>query len=196
MDLPLHLATGAVIGNALLYHTVAREHLDVNRNEYVKLALAAFLTGVVSHLAWDWLPHYDWLFYVEVFKPLPLHWLIPQFLTSLPVVPANLYLNRDVWPLAVIAMFGGIYPDLEKLLYFDFNLPRQLVIFRRHSCYLTGWRPWESAHKDFLVVFEIVVFVLLLGIMVKLAQARQHCQARLKAVVTSETLTRQHATTP
>jgi hypothetical protein len=71
-------------------------------------------------------------------------------------------------------MFGGIYPDVEKLLYFDFNLPRQLVIFRQHSCYLTGWRAWELAHKDVLVVFEIVVFLVLLGIIYGLARARRN----------------------
>ena len=171
MDLPLHVVTGAVIGNALLYYGVTRGKTDYTRTDQRKLMVAAFLVGVVSHLLWDWLPHYDWLFDIEVFKPLPLHWLIPQILTTLPVILVNLYLNRDAWPLAAVAMFGGMYPDVEKLLYFDFNLPRFLIVFRQHSCYLTPWRPWEMAHKQFLVVFEIVVFVVLLGMLY--AQARR-----------------------
>jgi len=173
MDLPLHIVTGAVIGNALLYHEVTRRKIDFTRTERVKLATAAFLIGVVSHLFWDWMPHYDWLFSVELFKPLPLHWLIPQILTTLPVILVNLYLNRDAWPLAAIAMFGGMYPDVEKLCYFDFNLPRFLIMFRQHSCYLTQWRPWELAHKQFLVVFEIVAFLILLAVMYALTQARR-----------------------
>lgn len=173
MDLPLHVATGAVIGNALLYHQVKRGKVHITRKEQITLALTAFLAGIVSHLFWDWLPHYDWLFYIEVFKPLPFHWLIPQAITTLPVMLWNVYLNRDAWPLAAIAMFGGIYPDVEKLLYFDFHLPRLLVIFRQHSCYLTPWRPWELAHKNLLVVFEVVTFLLLLGIMYGLARARR-----------------------
>ena len=173
MDLPLHVATGAVIGNALLYHEVTRGKLDLTRNHRVKVALAAFLTGVLSHLLWDWMPHYDWLFYVKIFKPLPFHWLIPQMLTTMPVLAGNLYLNRDAWPLASIAMFGSIYPDIEKLLFFDFDLPRRFIIFQQHSCYLTQWRPWELAHKNFLVWFEIVVFFVLIGILCGVARARR-----------------------
>jgi hypothetical protein len=174
MDLPLHVATGAVIGNALLYHEAKRLKRRFTDKEQVRLTLAVFLLSVASHLFWDAMPHYDWLFYVDVFKPLPQYWLIPQVLVTLLVIMLNLRLNRDAWLLTSVAMFGSIYPDVEKLLYFDFHLPRLFVIFRRHSCYLSPWSPWELAHKDFLVVFEIVVFLVFLGIMYGLARARRN----------------------
>ncbi len=165
MDLPLHLASGALIGSAVLY---AGQHVSPHSSPVrhkVERAAAVFLLGVLSHLLWDAGPHYDWLFYVLVFKPLPYWWLLPQVVVTLPVLFFSLYVMREHKWLALVAMTGGIYPDIEKLFYLDFDLPRYLIIFRKHSCYLTGWRPWELAHKNFLVWFEVLtLFVFMAGI--------------------------------
>ena len=69
---------------------------------------------------------------------------------------------RDHPIIALISLLGGIYPDLEKLAYFDFHLPREFVTFRYHSCYLSPWRPWELEHKTFLIVFEVLLLPALL----------------------------------
>jgi hypothetical protein len=111
------------------------------------------------------MPHYDWLFYVKIFSPLPFWWLLPQILVSFPALLITFYYARDSWIIAVVSVLGGIYPDIEKLAYVDFHLPQYFVLFRNHSCALSQWTPWELEHKTFLIVFEVCLFlVLLVGI--------------------------------
>lgn len=162
MDLPGHVATGAFIGNALLYLDLKSRTRPPTLHELYKLGAASFLVGVLSHLGWDALPHYDWLFYVHLFEPLPYWWAIPQVVTTLPILFFIFHVNRDHRRLAAVSVLGGVYPDLEKLLYLDFHLPRWCTLFRQHSCALTGWMPWELQHKELLIGIEIgVVFVTL-----------------------------------
>lgn len=162
MDLPIHLATGALVGNVILYIEQTALQTQKFSQQPIKVGTACFLMGVLSHLFWDAVPHYDWLFYIEIFKPLPFWWHIPQVIVALPVVLFMWYVMRDQPIIAIIAMLGGIFPDLEKLAYFDFHLPREFVIFRYHSCYLSQWRPWEREHKTFLIVFEVLLLPALL----------------------------------
>ena len=169
MDLPVHVAAGALTGNVILYIEAKYNRTRDDTRYLSKLGLACFLWGVLGHLFIDALPHYDWLFKVEFFKPLPYYWMFPQFVTAVPVLILSLLLMKDYWLIAVIAILGGVYPDIEKLAYFSFDSlgltwPRALVLFPWHSLALSG-RPWEHAHKEFLIVTEIVVFFVIIGAM-------------------------------
>lgn len=162
MDLPIHLATGALVGSTVLYIEQTMSHNPNSPRQMVKTGVACFLLGVISHLLLDAVPHYDWLFYITIFKPLPFWWLIPQAIAAAPVVVVTWYILRDHRVIAMISLLGGIYPDLEKLAYFDFHLPRELVIFEQHSCYLSQWTPWTLEHKTALIVFEVLLLPMLL----------------------------------
>ena len=57
MDLPVHVAAGALAGNILLYiHVKSRPRLDLDA-EMVKIGVAGLLYGVISHLLLDALPY-------------------------------------------------------------------------------------------------------------------------------------------
>ncbi len=162
MDLPIHLATGALVGSAILYVEHTTPHTQDSAQHWAKVGVACFLLGVLSHLLLDAMPHYDWLFYITIFKPFPFWWHIPQAIGAAPVVLFAWYILRDHPVIAMISLLGGIYPDLEKLAYFDFYLPRELVIFKQHSCYLSQWTPWTLEHKTALIVFEVLLLPTLL----------------------------------
>ena len=188
MDLPLHVATGAFVGNALLYADQRFRKSPPSRKEQIKLGIAGFLLGVLSHLFWDTVPHYDWLFYVHIFKPLPFFWLIPQILTTIPVLIFVYHLHREHWLLMMVSVFGGVYPDIEKLAYFDLHIPRTLTLFRRHSCYLTQWTPWELAHKEFLIWFEVwMFFAILIGSYWIALRTKQLHETRVYSLIIPET---------
>jgi hypothetical protein len=164
MDLPVHLAAGACIGSAVLY-VEHKTHHPVSPRRDIKIGLIVFVISVLSHLLLDAVPHYDWLFYVTIFKPLPYYWLLPQVIMALPVILLALTLTRDRPVIVVASLAGAVYPDVEKLAYLDFGLPKALVLFPHHSCSLSQWTPWELAHKDFLIILEMAVMtVCLVGV--------------------------------
>jgi hypothetical protein len=166
MDLPVHAAVGALVGNTILYgvdNIFKRQTLS--QKQHIEVGLACFFWGILSHLFLDAVPHYDWLFYVKTFSPLPFWWFIPQFLTTIPVLIITFYVMRDHWMIAMISVVGSVYPDIEKLIYFDLHLPQYLVVFRRHSCYLSQWTLWELEHKNLLITAEVgLVIVSLIGL--------------------------------
>jgi len=162
MDLPIHLASGTLIGSVVLYVEHAAPDKPNSTRQWGKAGAACFLLGVFSHLLLDAMPHYDWLFYITIFKPLPFWWHIPQAIMAMPVILFTWYVLRDHPVIAMISLLGGIYPDLEKLAYFDFHLPRELVIFKQHSCYLSQWTAWEREYKTALIVFEVLLLPALL----------------------------------
>ena len=178
MDLPVHVAAGAFAGNMLLYvHAKYRPRLD---SETVKLGAAGLLYGVILHLLLDALPYYDWLFRVHIFKPLPYYWMFPQVLTTLPVIALAFQLNRDARDISGLAMLGGMYPDIEKLMYIDWHLPKSLVLFPFHSCRLSG-SAWEFSHKSFLILWEIGIFALIMLGLYWCAGQRMQMLARRRA---------------
>ena len=177
MDLPVHVAAGALAGNILLYiHAKSRPRLDLDA-EMVKIGVAGLLYGVISHLLLDALPYYDWLFYIHIFKPLPYYWMFPPVLTTLPVLAAAFQLNRDARLVTSLSLVGGVYPDIEKLMYIDWHLPKSLVLFPFHSCSLSG-SAWESSHKHFLIFWELVVFALIMFGLYWCAEQRMQLLAR------------------
>lgn len=163
MDLPVHVATGVFLGNAIFYvDTRFQQQQSPSRRQNVELGIAIFLVGALSHLILDAAPHYDWLFYVKIFSPLPYWWIIPQILATIPVLLITFYVHRDHLMVALVSVMGGVYPDIEKGAYLNFHLPRYLVLFRSHSC---SYSPagWETKHKFFLIIAEVCLFGFLLA---------------------------------
>lgn len=159
MDLPVHIAGGAFTGNMILHCSrYSSEHLP---DRSFKMILVCFLSGVCSHLLLDALPYYDWIFEIPIFSELPGSWLWRQVAATVPVIVIIFWISRQHWFLSLVSMSGGLYPDLEKLLYFDFHLPKAFVVFPYHSCRLSD-SAWEKAHESHLIVFEISVFALLM----------------------------------
>lgn len=194
MDLPIHIATGALVGSAVLYVEQTTSHNQNSPRQWGKTGVACFLLGVFSHLLLDTIPHYDWLFYITVFKPLPFWWLIPQVIAAVPVVFFTWRVLRDHPVIAAISLLGGIYPDLEKLAYFDFSLPRELVIFEQHSCYLSQWTPWEREYKTALVVLEVLLLPMVLMVTYWISVQRtkhsfstKHFEVTYENILASET---------
>lgn len=102
------------------------------------MAAGAFALGLLSHLLLDLLPHYAWIVHLDWFKPLPFFWLIQEAAFGLMVaVPAFLFAGR-AWPYAAFGMLGGIYPDVEKVLFFGLHLPDRYILFGWHSEYLSS----------------------------------------------------------
>ncbi len=172
MDLPVHIAAGALMGNAVLYIDRKFPHVPTQKRR-IQTGIACFFLGVISHLVLDAVPHYDWLFYITIFKPLPYHWLIPQVIVALPVLLFVYHFMKDYRMLAVISVLGGIYPDIEKFAYFDLHFPRFLMLLRQHSCYLTPWSSWELKHETFLIILEIWLLTGLLAIIYWMARCRR-----------------------
>jgi hypothetical protein len=111
----------------------------------------------------SWLPH--------VWR---LGWELCKIgVTTFPVVWLFLSLNRDRWVMALVSLFGGVYPDIEKTLYLHWGLPRWLVIAPWHSCTYSPLG-WEYHHKYFVTGFELGLFALLVGGMYWLSQRRRH----------------------
>ncbi len=182
MDFPVHVAAGAFAGNVLLY-LHAREHnasgdLTLTRSDTFKLGATGWFLGVLSHLLLDAFPYYDYLFRIKMFKPLPYGWTIPTALITVPVIIAAIYLNKDARIIVELSIFGGMYPDMEKLAYFDAGLPRSFVLFPYHSCQLSG-SDWEFSHKHVLIAMETFLFALMIYAMVWLARERKRGQRSL-----------------
>ena len=177
MDFPVHVAAGALAGHAMLYVHAKQPGKTgaFTQADALKLGLAGCLFGVLTHLLLDALPYYDWLFRVKIFKPLPYWWMLPQILTTLPVIGAALRLSKDAQIVVGASILGGMYPDIEKLSYLDAHLPRSLVLFPYHSCQLSG-SPWEFSHARELIVMEICVFAMMMRMIYWLAAKRKQAQ--------------------
>jgi hypothetical protein len=152
MNTPTHVACGACLAYAL---TCALPQKEKTRRNVGIIAVGALALGIMSHLLLDLLPHYAWIVYLDWFKPLPFHWLIREAVFGLAVaVPAFLFAGK-AWPFVAVGVFGGMYPDFEKVLSVDFHVPDAFILFDWHSGYLsnrTGGLP-----KPLLIVAECII---------------------------------------
>ncbi|MBD3307839.1 hypothetical protein GF339_15510 [candidate division KSB3 bacterium] len=163
MNVPVHLASGVLIGNVVLYtQNLSRPQSSRSRNT-AKPTLAGFLLGIPLHILLDAFPHYNWLFSVEIFAPLPYYQIFPPLLASLPILLLAYHFAGDARLIMLSAVIGAMYPDVEKLAYLHQHLPRSLVLFRSHSCCHSHWTPWEQEYTAVVVGGEIVLLLLLIA---------------------------------
>ena len=160
MNTPTHIACGACVAVAVARFGRA-EHASAPRR--IVLAACAVVLGLATHLLLDLLPHRAWIVDLGWFRPMPYHWLVREALFGVAVaIPAILIAGR-LWPNAVLGMFAGMYPDIEKVLFLDFHIPEWLVIFKWHSTELsnrTAGLPCAA-----LVTIEVVLIVVFLAAM-------------------------------
>jgi hypothetical protein len=157
MNTPTHLAAGALVAQAALATTTGIS------NRWAKQIVmpATFVGAVFAHLALDEIPHYNWIVYLTWFHSLPFHWLIREAVFALPVVLIALYCGRDRWVLTCFALLGSMYPDLEKVAFVDFHIPKSLVIFRAHSLQLSGHT--AGLPQWLLITLELSVLAVLIA---------------------------------
>ena len=135
MNIPTHIASGACIAYALAIKLQGRAGAAWQRG---LLAVCALALGLISHLLLDLLPHYAWVVHLNWFRPLPFHWLMREAVLGLAVaIPAFVFAGRS-WPYVALGMFGGIYPDVEKVLSVDFRVPDTFILFAWHSNHLSN----------------------------------------------------------
>ena len=134
MNIPAHLVCGAVLAQALSRATAG----SGRRRRIAAVAAGALLLGIASHLLLDLLPHYAWIVYLHWFEPWPFSWLIREAVFGLAVaVPAFMLAGRT-WPYVALGMLGGVYPDVEKAVFFTFQAPAPFALFPWHSLYLSN----------------------------------------------------------
>ncbi|MCG3149036.1 MAG: hypothetical protein PCFJNLEI_02488 [Verrucomicrobiae bacterium] len=134
--------------------------------------VAAFGAGVAAHLALDAVPHNNWTLAQNWFPGVAYAWLANAAVVATPFLIFGLVIERRHWVILLLGVLGGLYPDIEKLGYIDFNLPQAFVLFPSHSLKVSshdgGWSLWEC------VLVEASILISLLGVAVALARRPVH----------------------
>lgn len=169
MDMPIHLAAAACVGQATLFIEKRFPKQTSSTEHAIVLGMVCFSLGVASHLFLDMLPHYNFVYKFVTFSCLPYLlkccWALMKLaLLILPILLMLLAFPRRNWISLGASLLGGMYPDIEKGMYLHHILPRFLVIFRAHSCSYSS-AGWETEYKAWLIGSEIVLYFTLLWIL-------------------------------
>ncbi len=168
MDFPVHVAAAACVGQALIYarHRINSKD-ETTAKQDLMFATACVLAGMATHLILDAVPHYDFLYGVGRFgRYLP--YIVRKALQApkiliitLPVFLIFWKYARQHWFILLLALIGGLYPDVEKAAYLHSAYPRALVLFPWHSC---SYSPagWEVEYGHALIAMEMLVYLGLL----------------------------------
>lgn len=176
MDIPIHVAAAAVACQAVLFVENKWERYGSSRHRDLISGAACFIVGVAAHLFLDALPHYGLLY--KYFSLPRSPWILHECWTVIkvsvliaPIILLFLYLTPGRSRIALLAIFGGIFPDIEKVAYLTFDLPRALVLFPHHSC---SFSPigWEIHHPRLVTISEASLFIVLPAAMCWLAFQR------------------------
>ena len=149
MNAPAHIACGACLAFAIARAARGRRG---SPGGTALVAGAVVAAGVVSHLVLDLLPHYAWIVYLDWFKPMPNHWLVREAVFGLAAGAGALWLADGERPWVMLGMVADMYPDVEKVLFFNRGVADAFILFDWHSKYLsnrTGGLP-----KPVLIAFE------------------------------------------
>ena len=152
MNSPTHIACGACLAHLIASATRGKR---ISKGRTALVVGAVIAAGVLSHLALDLVPHYAWIVYLDWFKPMPYHWLVREALFGLAVGAVALWLADGERPWVMLGMVAGMYPDVEKVLFFNHGLADTFILFDWHSRYLsnrTGGLP-----KPVLIAMECVL---------------------------------------
>lgn len=151
VNTPTHVIAGAFVAQTVM---VYRDR-HPGRLTGIGCGVTCWWLAAFSHLALDAVPHYNWIVYLNWFHELPFHWLIRDALFALPMIGIGWYAGRDYWLILALGLFGGMYPDFEKVAYVDFHMPEQLILFRSHSLQLSG-HTGDLPH-GYLIAIELVL---------------------------------------
>ncbi len=170
MDFPVHVAAAVCAGQALIYANSRINPQDrLNAGQNLMLATACVVAGAATHLFMDAVPHYDFLYGAGHFWKHVLPYVVrkglqaPKILIiTLPVFLILWKYARQHWMLTLLALGGGLYPDVEKAAYLHAAYPRALVLFPWHSCAYSS-AGWEVDYRYILIGMEIVVYAALLA---------------------------------
>jgi hypothetical protein len=132
------------------------------------VALGAVVVGVISHLLLDFLPHYAWIVYLDWFNSYPYRWLIREAACGAVVAIPILMISGRMRPYVLCGMFGGLYPDIEKVLSLTFQVPDSLILFDWHSTKLSA-RTW-GLPISILITLECLMTLACLAIMWSLSR--------------------------
>jgi hypothetical protein len=155
MNSPTHLIAGAVTAQVVMAAIGPR----ASRPVQVAAGIGAFGLAMLSHLLLDAIPHYNWIVYVDWLHRVPFAWLLREAIFSLPVILLAVYCGRDHPVINFFGLFGGMYPDLEKVAYLDFHLPQRFVLFPWHSLRCT---PFDGRHaQSTYIAQEMAIFLVL-----------------------------------
>ena len=83
---------------------------------------------------------------------MPYHWLVREAVFGLAAGVVALWLADGERPWVMLGMVAAMYPDVEKVLFFDHGVADAFILFDWHSKYLsnrTGGLP-----KPVLIAFE------------------------------------------
>jgi len=133
VNTPTHIAAGVWIAQMVMLRWSTT---SVWRR--IGAGAVCFAGGLITHLALDALPHFAWVIYLPVLESLPFHWLIREGLLATVVAIPLFYVTRAIWPYAVLAMCGALYPDAEKVAAADLNVSPHWIIFKQHSIQLSS----------------------------------------------------------
>lgn len=91
----------------------------------------------------DSLPHFGFLSFVDLWVQLPYAWIVRPAVAGLLAAAFVLHRARGHRWLAVVALVGAAYPDLEKLAFFVWGWPHLLYPDHAHvaSTYTAGLDP-------------------------------------------------------
>ena len=155
MNTPTHVISGIWFAQEWF----AWQRPDTRNQKLIAASACIFVTPVL-HLLLDEIPHYNWIVYLHGFERFHHHWLIREFVATIPVAIVGLCFARRIWPWCLLAAFGAMYPDIEKVAAFDFGMPKDLVLFRQHSIHLStkdyGWPHWLLIAIESCLIFLFV----------------------------------------
>lgn len=159
MNVPTHIACGALIGYAVA-QVRSRCSNQARRDRPARLFAAIFVLGVASHLLLDLIPHYAWIVDRDWFISAASHWVIRATILSLLVGLPAIWITGRAWPCAVAGILGAMYPDIEKVAYFNFGATDPLILFDWHSKHLTSNPPgvpaWVLMGAEWILVVAIL----------------------------------------
>jgi len=172
MNIPTHVALGALLCNVVV--TLDKKY-GVGRITFSRKIVVGTLCVILSIAV----PHYDVVYKIITFPTVPA---LPRLLlVSLKVMLFCVPILYLAWPLIKAepwivgaALFGAVYPDVEKGLYLNMLIPRWLVLFGHHSSAYSS--DGGDEHKALVLVIEGCVLLLSMVGVYWLVRCRQQSE--------------------
>ncbi len=134
MNLYGHIALSSLACDTILFIPKARSY-SVRRYKFFAAGFF-FMLAAFLHIFIDSLPHIDFLYQIKI--TFLNKWWLKQGVFALAYLAILAFSQSKRFILVKLsAILGGIYPAMEKLLYFENILPERWVVFKSHSLHLS-----------------------------------------------------------